>query len=79
MRVSQDDWTLLISPHLLTLCEGDSAARLQVALISNEHDGHVGVGVLPRIVKPRRQVAKRVTSVARDRRESQGGEVEGNV
>lgn len=30
----------------------------QIALVSNEHDGHVGVGMLPRVFQPAGQVVE---------------------
>ena len=30
-------------------------------LVSNEHDDHVGVGMLPRVLQPRRQVVESVS------------------
>eukprot|EP00290_Baffinella_frigidus_P005168 CAMPEP_0180134656 /NCGR_PEP_ID=MMETSP0986-20121125/10299_1 /TAXON_ID=697907 /ORGANISM="non described non described, Strain CCMP2293" /LENGTH=208 /DNA_ID=CAMNT_0022075073 /DNA_START=132 /DNA_END=759 /DNA_ORIENTATION=- len=43
------------------LSVGDGAAVLEVALVPDEHDGHVGVGVLQRVLKPRRQVVERLS------------------
>ena len=39
---------------------GQCLARREVALIADEHDGHVGVGVLPRVFQPARQVVERL-------------------
>lgn len=33
---------------------------LEVALVADEHDGHVGVGVLARLLEPPRQVVERL-------------------
>ena len=50
-----------IPPHLcklLALLGADCAAVRQVGLVADEHDGHVWVCVLPRILQPGGQVLK---------------------
>ncbi len=37
-------------------CAGLPCTHREVALVANEHDGHVGVGVLPRILQPAGQM-----------------------
>ena len=42
----------------LALLPLDVAPRLQITLVADEHDDHVGVGVLPRVLQPGRQVVE---------------------
>ncbi len=37
---------------------GQAAAYSEIALVADEHDGHVGVGVLPSILQPAGQVVE---------------------
>lgn len=47
---------------LLPLFGRNSTAVRQVALVSNEHDGHVGVCVLAGVFKPACEMVERLTS-----------------
>jgi hypothetical protein len=50
---------------------GDGAAVLEVALVADEHDGHVGVGVLSRVLEPAAREREREEREKR-RRENRG-------
>lgn len=54
-----EDKTVLASEHLTLIC-ADLPAGVQVALIADEHDGHVGVAVLLDLLKPPCQVGERI-------------------
>lgn len=41
-------------------------AYREVALVADEHDGHVGVGMLPGIVQPAGQVVESLTPASAD-------------
>jgi len=41
-------------------------AYREVTLVANEHDGHVGVGMLPGIVQPAGQVVESLTPASAD-------------
>jgi len=56
-----EDETVLASEHL-SLIRADLPAGVQVTLISNEHDGHVGVAVLLDLLEPPSQMGERVAS-----------------
>eukprot|EP00961_Rhodomonas_salina_P156562 2108244-Rhodomonas_salina.1 len=43
-------------------CVGDRTPVLEVTLVADEHDGHVGVGMLQRILEPAREVVERLAS-----------------
>ncbi len=45
------------SRRLLRSCCGPDTHR-EVALVADEHDGHVGVGVLAGVLQPARQVVE---------------------
>jgi hypothetical protein len=70
MRTQKGGQNLSIGrPYVVTLCshaynKGAAAQQLthrEVALVADEHDGHVGVGVLARILQPAGQVVERLT------------------
>ena len=58
-RCLHEDQTVLTRKHL-TLARADLPARVQIALVSNQHDGHVRVAVLAHLVQPFRQMRVRV-------------------
>mmetsp|Transcript_23456 Transcript_23456/g.69088 ORF Transcript_23456/g.69088 Transcript_23456/m.69088 type:complete len:208 (-) Transcript_23456:116-739(-) len=55
-RLQEDEAVLL--GELLPLLVGHGSAVLKVRLVADEHDGHVGVGVLARVLEPRGEVVE---------------------
>merc|ERR1719198_199174 len=61
LRRSLPEHQAMLTGKLSTLFVGDLPA-LEVALVANKHDDHVGVGVLPGLFKPACEVVEGITS-----------------
>lgn len=58
-RGLQEDEPVLLG-KLLALLEAHGSAVLQIALVADQHDDHVRVGVLTRLFQPPREVVERL-------------------
>eukprot|EP00227_Mantoniella_beaufortii_P021557 CAMPEP_0197591626 /NCGR_PEP_ID=MMETSP1326-20131121/13819_1 /TAXON_ID=1155430 /ORGANISM="Genus nov. species nov., Strain RCC2288" /LENGTH=295 /DNA_ID=CAMNT_0043157157 /DNA_START=218 /DNA_END=1100 /DNA_ORIENTATION=+ len=50
----------VLARERLALLGADGAAVRDVALVADQHDGHVGVGMLPRVLEPAGEVVERL-------------------
>lgn len=57
----QEDETVLAS-KLLAFLDAHGSPVIEVALVADQHDGHVGVGMLTGILEPRAKVVEGLTA-----------------